>query len=125
MNKSTEELLESEGWRVDCYSPLELTYLGDDFNDEDLGTATGDAARFIIDCLIQEHQAKSPLAENDPYVDRLVPRLTYKQWLVGQILAGAVHKDGGPDSLAIRAIAIADSAITYLKDEEEHEDQHH
>lgn len=122
MNEAIEEVLEKNGWIVDCWSPFEITKTITDSNGNKLtvGFAEQEAAQELAEYMlakdIEEKRRQNPLSLDEPCVERPVPCLTYKQWLVGQILAGAVHKDGGPDSLAIRAIAIAESTITQLRE---------
>lgn len=107
MNEQTEKILNEQGWRVDCYSPLEITLISDDLESPtEYGTATGDAARFIIDVLIEEHT-------EEPAVDRIIPQMTYEQWLLGQILAGSASIAGKrPSEIAARAAQIVNAATT-------------
>lgn len=61
MRNSEREILEKDGWQIDCESPLEISKKG--------SIATGFAARIVIHQLIIEHdyQKESEHLLNDKY----------------------------------------------------------
>lgn len=102
MNLNTEELLEKYGWKLNCWAPLTISAICNELDEPTVvGTATEEAADFIISTLREKDK-------KEPNVDRIIPQLTYEQWLVGQILAGSININGkGPSEIAARAIQIA------------------
>lgn len=105
MDKEVEAILNHYGWIVNCWTPFEISSTETDEQGVKhiVGDASGDGARLIVEYLKQEFNK-----EKESQVERIIPQITYEQWLVGQILAGSVAIQGkSPDIIAIRAKSIA------------------